>query len=245
MRGSYQLSLGGPLTPAVRVLITINVAVYIVTFLSKLIFPQLNLVLLGGLVPDLVTEKFPFFTYQFFTYMFFHGNIWHIFFNMLVLAMFGGELEKLFGTKQFYTYYFICGVGAGLFNYIVNIVFALPGMYPIIGASGAIYGLLAAYGIFYGDRYIFFMMLFPMKARTFVIVLGLIEFFSSFSMSGDGIAHLAHLGGLLCGVVYIYFKFLKKPPAFFKKWKENRVRKKFKVMVSDISEEDWNKMWKR
>src|SRR3990167_9745753 len=238
MRG-YQVSFGGALTPAVKLLIILNVSVYLLTLSVQAIAPGFPITFYGGLVPYLITHKL--FLWQFITYMFFHGGVMHLLINMLVLWMFGGEIERLFGTKIFYRYYFICGIGAGIFNYLVNIIFGLPGFVPIIGASGAIYGLLAAYGIFFGDRLVFFMMLFPIRAKYFVIILGGIEFFSSLSATQDGIAHLAHLGGMVFGLAYIYLRIIKRPPRFLKRVKDWNTRKKFKVVVSDISEDDWNK----
>ncbi len=134
--------------------------------------------------------------------MFLHGSLWHIAFNMLALWMFGSQLEFVWGARRFIQYYFFTGIGAG----ITNAILQPHSSTPIIGASGAIYGLLLAYGMFFPNRQILIYFLFPMKAKHFVILFGAIELLSSMPLLGnlsDGVAHLAHLGGLLFGFLYL------------------------------------------
>jgi len=138
--------------------------------------------------------------WQLVTYMFLHGGFWHILLNMFILWMFGSDLERTWGSREFLKYYFICGVGAGVFN----VLFQPNSMIPIIGASGAIYGLLVAFALLFPNRLVYIYFLFPIKVKYLVIVLVAIEFFSSLGAShGGGIAHLAHLGGALVGFIYI------------------------------------------
>ncbi len=208
---SVSWTFGGRLTPMVKKLITINVVV----FLFQLIFEKwmgLDPSFIFGLVPQTITHQF--FLWQFVTYLFLHGHLMHLVFNMLVLWMLGGEIEeKVFWSKGFLKYYLICGVGAGLFNF----AFSYHSPIPIIGSSGAMYGILVAYAVFFGNRQ---MILFPfpvlIRAKYLVLIIGGIELVSSIFYAKDGIAHLAHLGGMLVGYIYIYFK-LHGPPRIFKK----------------------------
>lgn len=229
-QSQYQVrwTFGGRMSPVVKALIWINCIVFILSLLLMKIF-DLNLALIFGLVPTLLIQKL--FLWQFFTYLFFHGNLMHLLFNMLVLWMLGGEMEdRVFGSRKFLIYYIICGVGAGLFH----LAFFYESSIPIIGASGAIYGILVAYAIFFGNRPL---ILFPfpvfIKAKYFVLMIGLIELVSSVFYTTDGIAHLAHLGGMVVGYFYIMWQ-LKGPKKMIRdSLRRLSFRKKQKFTIID------------
>ena len=133
------------------------------------------------------------------TYIFLHGGFSHILFNLFSLWMFGGDLENHWGSRKFLFYFLFCGIGAG----ICTVVITPYQFVPVIGASGAIYGILLAFGWLFPNRLIYIYFLFPIPAKYFVIIFGLLEFFF-FSGGGTrgGIAHLTHLGGLVFGLFY-------------------------------------------
>jgi membrane associated rhomboid family serine protease len=157
-----------------------------------------------GLVPILVWKKG--FVWQLFTYIFLHGDIPHLLFNLLGLWMFGGELESYWGSPKFVRYFFFCGIGAA----VCTVLFSPYQFIPVIGASGAIYGILLAFGWLFPNRPIYLYFLFPIPAKYFVILFGLIEFFSSLRGTGGGVAHLTHLGGLLFGLLYMVFPVIRQ-----------------------------------
>ena len=142
-----------------------------------------------------------FLVWQVVTYLFLHGGFLHIFFNLLALWMFGVELENVWGTKRFLTYYFLCGIGAALSNLLITPLFTTPA--PTIGASGAIYGVLLAFGMLFPDAPVFLYFLFPIKAKYFVAIFIGIELWYGVTGTQDGIAHFAHLGGALVGFIYL------------------------------------------
>lgn len=152
-----------------------------------------------------------FLVWQLVTYLFLHGGFFHIFFNMLALWMFGVELENVWGTRRFITYYFLCGVGAGLSNLYLTPLFTTPG--PTIGASGAIYGILLAFGMLFPDSPVFIYFLFPIKAKYFVAIFIGIELIAGVTGTENGVAHFAHLGGALVGFVYLLV-YRRSIPAF-------------------------------
>jgi hypothetical protein len=149
--------------------------------------------------------------YQFITYMFLHGSIGHIFFNMLALYMFGTSIENTWGAKRFLIYYIACGVGAALVHYAIFYFATDPevtmyGVPVIIGASGAVFGLLLAYGMMFPNQVIYVQFIIPMKAKYFVALYGGIELFSGLNNSAsDNVAHFAHLGGMLFGFILIKY----------------------------------------
>jgi len=133
------------------------------------------------------------------TYSFLHGGLAHIIFNMYALYMFGGDIERLFGSLFFLAYYFVCVICAGLFRLMVSSLVGGPG-YPVIGASGAVYGVLLAFGISFPRRIVILIIPpIPMQARTFVVVVGLMELVFGVTGTEAGIAHFAHLGGMFGG----------------------------------------------
>jgi len=228
----------GPVSTALKALIGANVAMFVATTFVPSLVPTL------GLVPAFVVHDF--WLWQVATYMFLHGGIFHIVFNMLALWMFGAELERTWGTRYFLKFYFVTGIGAGA----LTVVFAqLPFAFAqqlqhsiIIGASGAIYGLLLAYALYFPDRPIYMYFVFPIPAKVFVAIMGAIAFFSSLGETG-GVANATHLGGLL--VAYLFLKSARIHPLSelkyrYLKWKINRVRKKFDV-YSGGRANDWDR----
>lgn len=131
------------------------------------------------------------------TYMFMHGSFDHLFFNMFSLWMFGATLENIWGPKRFLFFYLICGIGAGLLNMLV------PGVHLSVGASGAVYALLLAFGIMFPNEYIYLYFLVPIKTKWFIIAMVALELFEGIFRSSDGIAHFAHLGGMLIGFIIL------------------------------------------
>ncbi|MFA0922223.1 rhomboid family intramembrane serine protease [Xanthomonas fragariae] len=145
-----------------------------------------------------------FMPWQLLTYAFLHGSFNHLFFNMLALFMFGAALEQTWGQKRFLTYYLVCVAGAGVCQLLMA-WFTQSGA-PVVGASGGVFGLLLAYGMLFPNQRV--MLLFPpipMKARTFVIVFGAIELFLGATGWQPGVAHFAHLGGMLFGWLMIRY----------------------------------------
>ena len=227
----------GPITPAVKWIIITNIAL----FLASSVFRQL--LTYFALVPQDVIERQ--FLWQPITYMFLHWDVFHILFNMLGIWMFGVELERMWGTRQFVKYYAITGIGAAVTTVIVSLLpIGPPGMYDAgtIGASGALFGILLAYALYYPNRPILLMLLFPIPAKFFVMIIGAIALFSSVQGGGGNVAHAAHLGGLVVGYVYlrggrggvsaeIKYRFIK--------WKMNRLRRKFDVYSGGRS--DWDR----
>ena len=195
----YYESSFGRMSPGVKNLLFANIAV----FLLQMLAPALNdiLVRFFGLVPRLAINHL--FIWQFVSYMFLHGGFSHIFFNMFALWMFGVELERLWGTREFLKYYFLTGIFAGL----STAFFSWGSIIPTIGASGAIYGILAAYALFFPDRYVYMYFLFPIKMKYLALILGLLEFFAAYNQAQSGIAHAAHLGGMVVGFFYLRYKY--------------------------------------
>ena len=235
---AYAYSFGpGPMTPAVKWIIIAN----IVAFVTTLMFPAL--VRYFGMAPQLVIERQ--WIWQPFTYMFLHGGIMHLLLNMLGIWMFGVELERRWGTPLFVRYYAITGVGAGLTQLLVSLLpfAATAATYGVstIGASGALYGLLLAYALYYPERPILMFMIFPVPAKYFVMIVGAISFLSSTGGRDSKVAHAAHLGGMIFGYLYLRggrgglaaelkYRYLK--------WKMNRLRRKFDVHTGGKSNWD-------
>jgi membrane associated rhomboid family serine protease len=218
----------GPLTPAVRALVALNV----IGYLLPLVWPSLTLWL--GLVPALVVERG--WVWQAATYMFLHGGLFHLLFNMLALWMFGVDLERVWGTRFFARFYLVTGVGAALTTLAASLLpfgFA-EALYAsrTVGASGAIYGLLVAFAMMYPHRPIYLYMLFPVPARVFVLIVGAISFLSSVSETSGGVAHATHLGGLVVGYLYLAGKrggTLSSLRSQWLRWRMARLRKRFEV----------------
>jgi membrane associated rhomboid family serine protease len=144
--------------------------------------------------------------WQVLTYGFLHGGLAHIFFNMFALYMFGSDVERLFGPRYFLTYYIVCVVSAAIFQLLVTGWVGVPGV-PTLGASGAVYGLLLAFGMYFPRRMV--MLIFPpipMQARTFVILFGALELVFGVTGTADGVAHFAHLGGMAGGWLVIQYR---------------------------------------
>ena len=142
-----------------------------------------------------------FYPWQILTYMFLHGGFLHIFFNMLALWMFGVELEHLWGSRRFLVYYLLCGVGGAVTNLIVAPLIGQTA--PTVGASGAVFGVLLAFGVLFPDRPIYLYFLLPVKAKYFVTFYVLWELFLGVTQTSDGVAHFAHLGGAAVGFLYL------------------------------------------
>ena len=196
-------------TNAIKVLVSVNFGIFILQTLSNaegLFFP------LFGLVPRMVWSELM--IWQPFTYLFFHGGIWHVLINMFVLWMFGSELERLWGKSHFLKFYFVTGVGSGL----LTMLFSLQSITPIVGASGAVYGVLLAYGLTYPNRQIYLYGIIPIKSIWFVIGIGMIAFMSSFNNISQ-ISHITHLSGMLIG-----YLMLKRPVEWRSLWFSIRKR---------------------
>ena len=205
----YRFSFGYGLTPIIKKLMIVMVAVFLlqkIVEISKIETYIYYFYYYFALVPILVWKKY--FLWQLVTYIFLHGGVFHLLFNLLAFWMFGGELESYWGSRKFLRYFLFCGIGAG----ICTVLFT-PYMYQrisVIGASGAIYGILLAFGWLFPNRLIYIYFLFPIPAKYFVIIFGLIEFFSSMEGPGGGVSHLTHLGGLLFGLFYMAYPTIRQ-----------------------------------
>jgi membrane associated rhomboid family serine protease len=219
---------GGPITRTVKALIAANIAVYLLQIVSHLLGSSF-IDLYFGLVPARVTQELM--LWQFATYMFLHGSVFHIFFNMLTLFMFGNELERYWGTPRFLNYYFITGIGAGICSWVV----APHSFSVVIGASGAIYGLLLAYGLTYPNRIVYVNFLLPIKVKWLVVIMGAMAFFSSIGGAESGIASIAHLGGMVVGYLFLKGKdWWDRYRYFDEQRRREQLKRQFEVYYGDV-----------
>ncbi|MFC1537905.1 rhomboid family intramembrane serine protease [Candidatus Latescibacterota bacterium] len=194
----YQ-SIGRGLPKAVKALLIANVSVFAATVL----IPYRGWNYYFGLVPALVNHNFM--IWQFFTHMFLHGSFSHIFWNMFMLWMFSTELEYNWGSRDFLKYYFICGLGGGLLVWITAMIGLSSYTIPTIGASGAIFGVLVAYGLMWPNRIILIFGILPMKALHMVLIFGGFNLLQGLSGNAGGIAVFAHVGGGITGFIYLKY----------------------------------------
>lgn len=204
--GGGAIGLGGPLTPLVRLLLIVNVAVYVVGLIVGRFIPFEQWF---GLVSASVLQGA---LWQPFTYMFLHGGLLHLLFNLLGLWVFGGEVEQSLGRNRFALLYAICGVGAGLCAVLVGWGTRIP----VVGASGAIFGVLIAYAMLFPRRpitlLVFFVIPITLEARWLVAIFAAVDMLTL--MAGGGLGQVAHLGGLLFGFLYM------KMPQWRQSWQE-------------------------
>jgi rhomboid family protein len=247
-RVTYAFGPGG-VTPVVKALLIANVAVFVAQTAVALVSPVANEAIFQplALCPRDVVQRG--WLWQVVTYMFLHGGPFHILFNMLSLWMFGTDLERTWGSRFFARYYAITGIGAAVTTILVSLLpfaFTAP-MYVsnTVGASGAIFGLLLAYGVTFPDRPIYLYFLFQIPAKYFVMIVGAVALYSSLGSAGGNVAHFAHLGGIVVGYVYLRSGRLVRfhPVAELKyrytKWKIGRLRRKFDVHQGGRSD-DWD-----
>jgi membrane associated rhomboid family serine protease len=234
----YRMRWNSFVTPAIRNLVIACAAVFLVQELLHLFDPAAYVLFNRelGLVP--FDFLFRLHLWQPVTYLFLHGGLWHLLLNMLFLWMFGVDLERSWGTRRFYTYFFLTGVGAACINVLVEMLVHPGGIGPFfeptIGASGAIYGVLLAAAVMFPDRKIWlipFPVTIPMK--IYVLAAGAIEFFSTLGAgAGDNVSHVTHLGGMLIGYLY-----LRRGSWFYRArngisdWQRQRARRKFEVYM--------------
>ena len=215
------------LPSGVKLLIIINIAVFILMELSG----QKNILFqMFGLVPRSVLQEYK--LWQTFTYLFLHGGFIHILFNMFILWMFGKDLEVDWSKNEFLIFYFICGIGSG----IITVFASINSFVPVVGASGAIYGVLVAYGLTYPNRMVYLYGVFPLKVKYMVLGLGVIAFFASLSASQSTVSHITHLSGMIIGIIYIVFNF---------RWKNIRllyIKMRLKSIQSKQNEDTHIKM---
>ena len=191
-----------------------------------------------GVVP--VDVAFRFHLWQPLTYLFLHSGFWHLFFNMFALWMFGTPLERDWGGRRFVRYYLLTGIGAGVLNVVVSLIWGGPAAtVPTIGASGAIYGLLLAFGVLYPRQPIFIWFVLPVPAWIFVSIYGGITFLSALQGPGSNISHISHLGGMLFGLLYLRGGWLLyRGRRRYNEWRLRQAREKFEVYMQEKDEEE-------
>jgi len=232
----------------VKLILTLNVILFFIIEFSghKNIF-----FILLGLVPNMVWTQLK--IWQLFTYMFIHGGILHIFFNMLVLWIFGKDLENKWGTSDFLFFYLLCGVFSGFMTAIIG----FNSLIPIVGASGAMYGVLVAYGYSYPNKIVYLYGLFPLKVKYMVLALGIIAFIASLTNNYTNISHITHLFGMIIGLVLIYYNIkLSRIKMIYLKYKMQKVisqnmnththtlimKKKVNQILDKINNEGWENL---
>lgn len=242
----YQFGPGG-ITPAVRAILIACVAVFVLALAAeRTVFEWL------GLIPERVVDDLR--IWQPLTYIFVHYGVFHLAFNMLGIWMFGVELERVWGTREFTRFFLLCGVVAGLSTLVVALLVRQAGWGSLsygavtVGSSGALYGVLYAWARAFPYRTVLMFMIFPVQARWFVAILIAIDFaVATSSRFASGTAHLAHFAGLLAAYVYlnsggrgrrgggiaaeIKYRYLK--------WKMNQLRKKFDVVEGGKDKKPW------
>ncbi|RJP59174.1 MAG: rhomboid family intramembrane serine protease [Candidatus Auribacter fodinae] len=200
--GKGGLGMAGKITLVIRNLIIANLLVFLIQSILDIFF-DIRLGYLFGFVPQFFIKRF--FIWQIVTYMFLHGGIFHLFWNLLGLFMFGGDVERTMGSRNFLKFYIACG----LFAAICTLIFQFNSLAPIIGASGAIFGVVTAFGMLFPERVItlllFFVIPVSAKAKYVAIAFSVLTFFQSFLLgSSTGVAYFAHLGGII--FAFLYFK---------------------------------------
>lgn len=235
----YRFQWRGLVPPAIKTLLIACAAVFAFQTLLELLSPAYAGYFRAylGLVPYAVVHGY---VYQPLTYIFLHGGIWHLLFNLLFLWMFGRDLERTWGSRKFYTYFFICGIGAGLINVLVKAALAGFGVGtlvspPTIGSSGAIFGVLLAAAIVFPQQQVW-LIPFPvaLPMRFYVMVMGAIEFYFTLTEPGDGVSHICHLGGMLAGYIYLRRgSFLYRTRNLMSDWQRRRLKRKFEVYARD------------
>ena len=244
-QGSVQFQVV-KISPVVKAIIIANMVVWVgfQLILEKFLLPSPFISQYFSLTPSLAVESFM--VWQVVSYMFLHsGNVFHIFFNMISLWFFGSELEHRWGGRAFLTYYLISGVGAALiYLFGVVLVGLIQGVeptvfnIPVIGASGAVFGIFVAYAILFGERVIYFFGVFPMKAKFFIMIMGGIEILTLLNDGmGSPVANLAHIGGMIAGFLYL----LMWTRVSQRKWRQSRrskTRRNLRLVVNNDEKED-------
>src|SRR5580704_13831438 len=214
----------------VKWLLISNIAIFLLSYIGgSALAPHLRLL---ALTPVAVVDHFA--IWQLFTYMFLHGSIEHILLNMLTLWMFGMTIEQDWGTRRFLKYYFLCGIGAGICAVAVREILGVNLSVPTLGASGAIFGLLLAFGVLYPNQIVLFFFIFPMKAKYMVMIYGAIAFLGALNVN-SGVSNVAHLGGMAVGYAYLRMRFFKIDLGYLSReynaWKLRRAKKRFQVYL--------------
>jgi membrane associated rhomboid family serine protease len=222
----------------VKYLLIFNAAAFVALALLGVFAPSLVAlaVYLFGVVPEDVV--FGFRLWQPLTYLFLHIGFGHVFWNMFGVWMFGTPIERDWGSRRFLKYYLLTGVGAGLLNVAASFVWGGDALTtPTIGASGALYGILLAFGLLYPHRPILVMFLFPIPAWVLVSIFGAIAFLSTLQGAGSGISHISHLGGMLFGLVYLRGGWLLyRGRRGLAEWKLRQAKRKFEVYMREQDE---------
>lgn len=187
------------MTPVVKIILIVSGVMYLLQLLAQ--SQGVSLESIFGFVPAQLASGW---IWQPFTYAFLHAGMFHLLFNLLVIWSIGCELEALWGRNTFLGFFFVCAGGAALTAGLFSLFGIGTGPnIPVVGSSGVVYGLLLAYGILFGERTMYFFMLFPMPAKYFVMLLGGVALVSSVFSRNDGVAHLAHLGGMAFGFLFL------------------------------------------
>jgi len=220
--------------PAVKWLIIVNTAIFVLTYLSPRELQGHTTVLFALSAVAAVKNLY---VWQLVTYMFLHASITHILFNMLTLWMFGMQLERDWGSRQFLKFYFYCGIAAGVCVLGVNML--LGYWYtPTVGASGAIFGLLVAFGVMYPNQTVLMYFLFPIKAKYLVMIFVAIELLLTFGPN-TSVSTIAHLGGAAFGFVYLKGRLprvnLPDIGGAYRQWQLRRAKKRFQTYMKDRS----------
>jgi len=237
--GMPQLRIGGPVPPTLKAVMLIAAGGFLLQFLIRL---------LGGLEAEhsfikLFGLYIPYFrhgaVFQLFTFHFLHGGLLHLGFNLLMLWMFAGELELLWGRRKFIIYLAITGVGAGLCQLMVSLFAQLSA--PVIGISGIVYGILMAYGILFPNRTVLLFFVIPMKIKHMVIGLVFIELYLGLDPAAQtNIAHFAHLGGMIFGFLFLRWDtlFMRLRNAYYRRKLERKRRKHRNVYIVRGDDDD-------
>lgn len=211
-RGSFQFGFG--LTPWVQRLIILNAGIFLLQALYQPLWYHL------AFIPGQVLLR----PWTIVTYMFAHGGFWHLFWNMLGLFFFGPPLEARWGSREFLKFYLICGLGGAALSFLVAF------NAPIIGASAAVYGVMLAFAMIWPDAPIYIWGILPVKAKYLVGVLAMVSFFSTIQGRADGVAHAAHLGGVVAGFVYLR---VNRPGGMFAGFKRAMARRRMRVVSEE------------
>jgi membrane associated rhomboid family serine protease len=210
-------SFGYGLTPWVKRLMIANTVIWLATYVAG----AHQLTGMMAFVPGRILFQ----PWTVITYMFAHGDFWHLFFNMLGLFFFGPPLEARWGSKEFIKFYLICGLGGAALSFL----FAFN--YPVIGASGAVYGVMLAFAMNWPDMPIYIWGIFPIPAKFLVLIIALFSFVSAFSGSGGNVAHFAHLGGF--AAAFLYLKYDRGRHKLFGGLRQKSQKRKFTVVPGD------------